>query len=133
VTVKRLHVAVVDDEAQVRRGLERVMRGAGFDAVTWSSGDAFLRALAQHPPDCVVLDLQMPGLGGFEVLSLLQKCDCPIPAIVITGHDADDTAGRALAAGAFAFLRKPVDSIQLIDEVSRAIAARSRPSGMSDD
>jgi FixJ family two-component response regulator len=124
---KRIHVAVVDDEAHVRRGLERVMRGAGFDAVTWSSGDAFLRALAQHPPDCVVLDLQMPGLGGLEVLSLLQKCDSPIPTIVITGHDADDAAGRALAAGASAFLRKPVDSIHLVDEVTRAIAARSGP------
>ena len=104
-----------------------MMRGAGFDATTWSSGDAFLRALAQHPPDCVVLDLQMPGLSGFEVLGLLQMSDYPIPAIVITGHDADDAADRALAAGASAFLRKPVDSVLLIDEITRAVAARNRP------
>ena len=124
--VKRLQVAVVDDDANVRKGLERVMRGAGFDAMTWSSGDAFLQALAQNPLDCVVLDLQMPGLSGFEVLSSLRNSEFPIPAIAITGHDADDAAHRALAAGAFAFLRKPVDSLLLIDEITRAVAARNK-------
>ena len=103
------------------------MRGAGFEASTWASGGAFLQSLAQHRPDCVILDLHMPGMGGFDVLSALQSSEFPIPAIVITGHDVDDAADRALDAGAAAFLRKPVDSTQLIDAITRAVAGRNAP------
>ena len=123
---RRLQVAVVDDEAHVRKALDRLMRGAGFEVQTWTSGGAFLSSLAEGPVDCVVLDLHMPGLSGFDILASLKTADTPVPAVVITGHDTPEAEARAIAAGAFAYLRKPVDGDELIQTITRAVAPAPR-------
>ncbi len=110
-------VAVVDDEEPVRRALERLFRSAGLETETFSSGGAMLEDLARREPDCVVLDLHMAGMSGFEVQDLLARRERRIPVVVLTGHDTPESFARATAAGASAYLRKPVDGDALLAAV----------------
>jgi FixJ family two-component response regulator len=110
-------VAVVDDEEPVRRALERLFRSAGLETETFASGGAMIEDLARREPDCVVLDLHMPGMSGFEVQSLLAQRARPIPVVVITGQDTPDAFARATEGGASAYLRKPVDGDALLAAV----------------
>ena len=114
-------IAVVDDEESVRRALERLIRSARFDAESHAGGDEFLRTLADHRPDCIVLDVHMPNLDGFQVQSRLAEAHVSIPVIVITGHDTAETHTRALKGGAVAYLRKPVDAEALLSAIASAV------------
>lgn len=114
-------VAVVDDESSVCQALARLLRSAGFNVVTFTQGTAFLNSLESQRPDCVVLDLHMPQISGFDVLARLGKEARRIPVVTITGHDTPDSYQRAMAAGAMAYLRKPADDQTVIDSVVAAI------------
>jgi len=105
----------------VRRALRRLLRSAGLDVETFPSGAEFLDSLKSHRPDCVVLDLHMPQISGFAVHTRLAEAGIPLPVVVITGHDSDETRERALAVGIAAYLRKPVDDQTLLDAISAAI------------
>ena len=90
--------------------MKRLMRSLKMDAETFTSGREFLdlvEAMPSFHPDCVVLDLQMPGLNGLEVQERLARIGSRLPVIFITAHDEAGLRDRALAAGAVAFLRKP--------------------------
>ena len=110
-------VAVVDDEESVRRALERLFRSAGLETETFASGGAMLEDLDRREPDCVVVDLHMPGMSGFELQQALTAREPRIPVVVLTGHDSPETFERATAAGAAAYLRKPVDGDALLAAV----------------
>jgi FixJ family two-component response regulator len=117
----RLLVAVVDDEEAVRIALRRLLRSASLRVETFSSGAEFLESVKEHQPDCVVLDLHMPQVGGFGVQARLAEAGIRLPTVVITGHDTDEARERALAGGAAAYLRKPVDDQALLDAITRAV------------
>jgi FixJ family two-component response regulator len=121
-----LPVAIVDDEESVRRALKRLLRSAGMEVETFSSGSAFLEAARAQTVACVVLDLHMAGLSGFETQARLLRLGKWVPVIIMTGHDAPDSRTRALAGGAVAYLLKPVDGQLLIDTIETAIAGRQR-------
>ena len=123
---KRPLIAVVDDDESVRRALERVLRAAGMDAETYSRGADLVADVARLDPDCVVLDLQMPGLDGFETQARLTEASCGIPIVVLTAYEGEGASDRAIRAGAAAFLQKPVDSRILLDAVITAIERRKR-------
>src|SRR5512134_2097492 len=91
-------IAVVDDEESVRRALARLMSSAGLKAVTISCGSDFLPSLQTHSPDCLLLDIHLPGMDGFEVQAQLQRTGVRIPVITITGQDSAKVRARALAA-----------------------------------
>jgi FixJ family two-component response regulator len=110
-----LRVAIVDDEVSVRRALERLLRSAGMETVTYASGLEMLTALERARPDCVVLDLHMPNISGFEIMELLSDC-CPV--VVMTGHDSLEA--RVQANPARAFLRKPIADHELIGAIITA-------------
>lgn len=114
-------IAVVDDEESVRIALRRLLRSAGFDVETFSSGAAFLDSLKSHQPDCVILDLHMPQVNGFAVQARLAETHLGLPIVVITGHDSAETRERALASGISAYLRKPMDDQALLDAITHAI------------
>jgi FixJ family two-component response regulator len=116
-------VAVVDDEEPVRRALERLFRSAGLETETFASGGAMLDDLPRRQPDCVVLDLHMPGMSGFDLQQALDSFTPRIPVVVLTGHDTPETFARAMGAGAAAYLRKPVDG----DALLSAVLASCRP------
>jgi FixJ family two-component response regulator len=112
-------IALVDDEESVRRALTRLLRSAAIDAHGFATGEEFLAAMDDLQPDCVLLDLHMPGMSGFEVLAQLRG---RLPVVVITGHDTPEAEARSLAGGAAAYLRKPVNDRVLLDAVTAAIA-----------
>ena len=119
-------IAVVDDEADVLRALQRLLRSSGYAVDVYATGEAFLHAVSgdcPDCPDCLLLDLHMPGISGFEVQARLRASNCLVPVVVITGHDTSSAEGRAMAGGAVAFLRKPVDGELLLATIERAIGA----------
>jgi FixJ family two-component response regulator len=117
-------IAIVDDDASVCRAISRLLRSWGMNADTFTSGREFIEHLGMMPsfrPDCVVLDVQMPGMNGLEVQDLLVLGDNPLPVIFITAHDEIEVRERALQTGAVAFLRKPFNNEVLIKTLDEAI------------
>ena len=126
VTKTHLRIAIVDDEEAVRKALMRLMRSAGLQAETFGSGAEFLKSLETRLPDCIVLDLHMPHMNGFHVQAQLARKRDALPVIIITGHDLPGARERAMAGGASAFLRKPVNDRILLEAISAATACVQR-------
>lgn len=113
-------VALVDDEASIRRALARLVGSAGFEARTFASGSEFLEAMPLADLRCVVLDIHMPELSGLEVQAQLARAWPGLPVIFITGHEDPEAQRRALATRPAAFLSKPVDSTHLLNAIHGA-------------
>jgi len=120
-TQEHPQVAVVDDERSICVALQRLIRSAQMSVKTYPSGEEFLDDVDNLRPDCVVLDLHMPKVNGFEVQNMLAKRDNAPPVIVITGHDTPEGRLRALKNGAAAYLLKPIDDQMLLDAINSAI------------
>jgi CheY-like chemotaxis protein len=121
----RILVAVVDDEESVCRALLRLLRAAGLDVETYSSSLAFLESMRErlpsHRPDCVVLDLHLPGLTGLDVQKQLKNDRIPLPIVMITGNEEEGVQEKVLSEGAFAFLVKPIHARSLLDAIDGAV------------
>lgn len=124
----RLRVAVVDDDESVRRALKRLLRASNLEADIFASGQEFLNSLTAQRPDCLILDLHMPGMNGLEVQRVLARMSAHLPVVVITGHDEPQTRTQCLAAGAVAYLCKPLDDKTLLEAIGRAAGVTSLPS-----
>jgi FixJ family two-component response regulator len=123
-------IAVVDDEKAIRNAIRRLLRSAGLKVETFASGTEFLESLRNHLPDCVVLDLHMPEMDGFEIECRLAQTDLRVPVVVITGRDTPGDYERVIAGGAKAFLLKPVDGQVLLAGIAAATqndTAQSKP------
>lgn len=112
---------MVDDDDDVRVALRRLVSSAGFAVEIYASGAEFLHSVDGHQPDCVVLDLHMVGMSGFEVQGALARTHAGIPVVIITGHDTPEARARALSLGAKAYLCKPVDDEALLSAIGAAI------------
>jgi FixJ family two-component response regulator len=126
-------IAVVDDEESVRKALVRFFKAANFDAVAFASAREFLRSLETTPIDCLVLDLQMPDMTGLDLQRYLRmvRPELAIPVIIITAHDGPGVREKCLAAGARAYLRKPVEGSALlaaVEELLRSTPTAAQPS-----
>jgi FixJ family two-component response regulator len=119
-------IALLDDEAPVRAALGRVLRLAGYEVLSYASGEEFLAALAEcGSPDCAVLDVHLPGLSGIQVQRQLQASQRRMPVVFITASE-DATIDRdAREAGGLCLLRKPFSSDQLLVSVASALHARA--------
>lgn len=115
-------IAVVDDEEPIRKALSRLIRSAGMDVETFPSGAELLESFSARRPHCIVLDLHMPVVNGFEVQTWMAESGMKVPVIVITGHDSDETRSRALDGMPVAYLRKPVDDQALLDAIELALS-----------
>jgi FixJ family two-component response regulator len=114
-------IAVIDDDASVRRALQRLLRAAGFAVETFATAREFLDANYQAQTACLVLDVHLPGMSGFQLQEYLTTSGVPIPIVFITALDDVSTRERAHRAGAVGYLRKPFDEGTLIETISRAI------------
>jgi FixJ family two-component response regulator len=114
-------IAVVDDEESVRKALRRLLRSAGYAVETFASGAEFLESVRDHAPACVVLDLHMPQVNGFEVQASLAQAGAQVPVVILTGHDTPESRERVMAQGAKGYLRKPVDDLALLATIDAAI------------
>jgi two-component system, LuxR family, response regulator FixJ len=122
-TGKRI-VHVVDDDAAVRRALMRLLRSEGLVAVAYETALAVLNAAPSLSSGCILLDLQMPGMDGLELLARLGELGIELPVIVVTGHGDVPTAVRAMKAGAVDFIEKPIDETQLFAAIDAALSEK---------
>jgi len=116
-------VAIVDDDASVRRALTRLLQSAEFRVLTYSSATEFLDTGIASAPGCLILDIHLGGMSGLELLSRLRELGHNLPILIITAHD--DTQAREAAArgGCVAYLRKPLDAKMLLEEAGTAMKA----------
>jgi DNA-binding NtrC family response regulator len=122
---KQARVLIIDDEADVVANWARVLERDGYACLTATDGERALALLESEHPDAVLTDLQMPKIGGLEVLRRALDLDADVSVVVITGHGTIESAVEAMRAGAFDYLLKPLpsnDALRLV--VERAVARR---------
>ena len=115
-------ISIVDDDLSVRRALRRLVKSAGYIVETFSSGRDFLDSSPQGRSACVVLDIQMDGMNGFELQERLAGDRPAIPVIFMTAYDDAATCERVKRSGVAGFLRKPFDDWVLLDAIRTAVA-----------
>ena len=114
-------VYIVDDDREVRAGLESLIRSIGLRAASFASAQEFQNAVRPNVPSCLVLDVRMPGQSGLELQHQMRSTGIDIPIIFITGHGDIPMTVRAMKGGAMEFLTKPVRGQDLLDAVQKAI------------
>ena len=119
-------VYVVDDDAAVREAVESLIRSAGFRVRTFESAHEFLASPRAEVPSCLVLDVHLPGLNGFDLQRELARADIQIPIIFLTGYGDIPTSVRAIKAGALEFLTKPFADEDLLNAMPVRTAAADK-------
>lgn len=119
-------IAVVDDDLPVRKALLRLLGARCFKAVPYPSAQEFIDSLAHQVPECLIVDVQMPEMTGLELQHHLDRTGVHIPTVVITAYDEPGIRDQCLAAGASAYLVKPLDEDRLISVVAKALASATR-------
>jgi two-component system response regulator FixJ len=104
----------------------RLISSAGFATETFVSGAEFMQAARDRLPGCVVLDLHMPEMSGFEVQQLLREAKAQVPVLIITGLDTAEARSEALALGVRAYLAKPVDGEVLLEAIRGVLQEQNR-------
>jgi FixJ family two-component response regulator len=120
-TPQEVLIHIVDDDASLRTALSRLLKGAGFDVAAHDSAASFLDAPLQERPGCILLDVNMPGLGGLQLQEHLAAHHSPLPIVFLTGEGNIAMSVKAIKAGAEDFLSKPVASADLFDAIGRAV------------
>ena len=115
-------IHVVDDDAPFRTAVARLLRAAGYQVALYESGDHLLADPPGSGPGCILLDMRMSGLSGFELQDRLAKLDNILPIVFLTGHGSIPMSVQAIKAGAEDFLSKPVSKATLLEAVERALA-----------
>ena len=118
-------ISIVDDDESVRAATNRLDRSLGFVALTFACADDFLRSPRLNDTSCVIADVQMPGMSGIEMQSVLIARGENIPIIFITAFPDERTRTRALEAGAVGFLSKPFKGSTLIQYIDDALKSRA--------
>jgi two-component system response regulator FixJ len=121
-----LRIALVDDDRAILDSLSLYVRTKGIDAECFECAETLLKSLSDSSFDCIVSDLQLPGLSGLELQNALSAMRLGTPLILITGHGDVETAVSAIKAGAHDFLEKPFDEDRLIATVQEAVAGANR-------
>ena len=114
-------IAIVDDDESVRDATERLMRSAGFSAETFSRGADFLSSPNLSRTACLVTDLNMSGMTGFDLHRRLQSLGRSIPTVLITGQPKENVRTQALSLGIICYLPKPFRDDDLIDSIHSAL------------
>jgi FixJ family two-component response regulator len=114
-------IAIVDDDPSVRQGLESLIRSAGWKVVTFASAQEFLDRPHADAPNCLILDLQLPGLSGLDLQKRIAEVGLEIPIVFLTGHGNIPASVQAMKAGAVEFLTKPFDDEELLQAIHEAI------------
>jgi FixJ family two-component response regulator len=111
-------IYIIDDDESVRRAFLILMQSAEFDSQAFPSPEKFFESVTLTDHDCIILDLRMPGMNGFDFLRELALRKKKVPVIVVSAFDDAQNRQLAQKLGAIAFFRKPVDSQALIDTIN---------------
>ena len=120
------HVFVVDDDPSARHGLVRLLSAAGHNVRNYASIEDFLGSLESSACGCLVLDAEMPGIAGKELLDVLRARKTDLSIIIISAKDDRATKRKSWEMKAVGFFRKPVDGTSLIDAIEWALRAKTR-------
>ena len=130
ITVKIMKKAgviyLVDDDPSARKGLTRLLLAGGYEVNSYASSDELLKSPITDKDACLILDAQMPGLSGLELLTEIAAKGHNLPVIFVTAENSEETRKKALAIKAAGFFRKPVDGPALLDAVSWALEMRRK-------
>ena len=107
-------IAVVDDDESVRQALQGLMKSLGYRARAYPNAEEFLEDRQRQPADCLIADVQMPGISGPELHARLAASGTPIPTILITAYPDERARLRALQAGVKGYLAKPFNESDLL-------------------
>jgi FixJ family two-component response regulator len=116
-------ISIVDDDLSMRRALRRLVQSAGYAVETFASAHEYLDATPRARGGCLVLDIHMAGMNGFELQERLVSDRCSVPVIFITAHDDPTTRERIRRSGAAGYLSKPFEPEALLDEIRRVSGA----------
>jgi len=114
-------IAIVDKDRSVRRALGRLLQAHGFRTQAYASAEAFLLRGRTDEPACIVLDIELDGMSGMELLDRLKADGSSRPVVVITAVDSESTRRRTLEAGCVACLQKPFSADLLLAAITKAI------------
>jgi len=117
-------ILIVEDSWVTRRILVRILKGDGHELLEAGGGKEGLEMAEKHMPDCILLDLLMPEMDGFDVLEALGEKDLKIPVIVLTANIQKTAREKCLQLGAFAFTNKPTEEDELRSLVHKAIDSK---------
>jgi FixJ family two-component response regulator len=117
-------VSIIDDDPSVRLATDGLVRSLGYRAATFESAEDFLQSDLVGDTSCVITDVQMPGLSGVELQSLLNARGVPLPIIFITAFPEECVRRSVLEAGAVGFLSKPFNEARLIEHLQTALDSR---------
>ena len=115
-------VHIVDDDTDVRDSLSWLIESAGLETRSFASAEEFLEFYSEACRGCLILDLQMPGMGGTELFERLRSADSLLPVIFLTAHADVSTAVRMVKLGAFDFVEKPFAEGEIVSKVQQALA-----------
>lgn len=122
-------VYLIDDDAEVRDGLTRLLRLAGWQVIACGSADEFLQLLPIGAIGCIVLDVTMPGMSGPQLHERLASLGVDLPVIYLTGQGSVPLSVRAMKQGAFDFLEKPIDADLLFPLLDQAFSRHRQERG----
>ena len=114
-------IAVVDDDEDVRRSLRRLLRSAGYEAITFASAEDYLASILDCTAACLILDVRLPGQSGIALRQRLTHDQHDIPTVFISARENELASARSAGADAVAYLRKPFDAEELLDAVQQAL------------
>ena len=114
-------IAIVDDDRLIRRALERLLKSAGLTAKSFDSAEDYLGEGDHNGICCLILDIGLPGMSGFELHRRLATEPNRLPVVFISAHDEQEVENKATQAGAIAFLRKPFEDEALLNAVQTGI------------
>jgi len=117
-------ISIIEDDDSVRESLQRLMRSVGFAVNVFASAEEFLNSDRLRYTDCLILDVRLPGMNGFDLQRHLANSHSEIPIIFITSHEDDELRARALNAGAVDYLLKPFNNEDLLDAIDEALKSK---------
>jgi len=113
-------IYIVDDDESVCRALKTLLMTYDFDAVTFNTAQSFFDTIKQEDPGCLLLDIHMPGMDGWETQKKILESGSKRPIIFISAEKKDDASAKAMKVGAVGFLQKPVNGQTLVDLINTA-------------
>jgi FixJ family two-component response regulator len=120
----KVNVAIVDDDASLCKAMSRLLAAAGIESATYASAESFLESPSRSELDCLVLDIQLGGMSGFELQQRLAAMGGGPPVVFITAHDEPEIRQQAERSGCVAYLQKTDSGEAVIEGVRRALASR---------
>ena len=115
-------VVIIDDDGSIRESIGSLLESMGLETESYATVRDFHSRAAPRPPACIVLDVRLPGQGGLDFYEEVTRSSFNVPVIFISGYADVQMSVRAMKAGAFDFLTKPVRGQELLDAVQNAIA-----------